>query len=1096
MRRPIALACLVLVLGTAVFAKPADVCPAAPKTERRKIFSLTIDFTFGRRKRACSANDADGDGVADALDPKPHDADIDGVPASDEVGTPAWLRWFWPPSRAKFSIYAAMVAAAWALALSSVRRVETDADRAHHRRDLELQLSKLVQLVAEHHKYLEKREEYRERKAELEALARARARASAAAGPDAPASALRKAENAEYQALVHETGFIDEHKPTPLSPARVLDVLVDRLDDCAIDRVPGLRARVAAYIKPARVAEHLERFDRGFEACHAILFERLIDHLDDVMAKTDAARPDEKPDLQQPAYASGAKLDEAVKLAKRARRYFYRRTFLGLPLVSSRVARARANPAAWPKARAAKDGEPPAVDDPGYDAATEFLRALSRAIKRLKQIRGVQRSRLLALVQMLSGPTLMYASLYLVGQLVVGSFGAMRTVYSTKMATDATLPEWRPLIKGSIFALVVIHVWDWGVNDLLLAVSRTRMKAGFKNRLKKDVFEALLRQDTGYFDANDGGALQRALQHDTEEVAHKFLEMPLNLFSNIAGIISMSVVLQLKCPGMLTRCIAFAAATMPVVKGMMSLRNQLHRKGHRMRERIGNKTGQVLGSIRTVRESGHEAQEVKDFVRTESSMSAISMRGELINQLTNPTVGAVMFGGYLSNTHYGAGLAHNGELAATDLMQLSHTSEGFTHQMRRLVDMLGEIANVIIPAERVFTLLETESVIEPSGGSVAARGAKSNGGNGKRGDGAPFETRNGGMEIVYDAVTFAYPTMPEHEILRGFSLKIPCGKTVAFVGERGCGKSTAFHMIKRSYDPEPGCGEMVVNGRPLREWSVRDYRRHIATVSQKIMLFDGTIKENILFGLSDDERRAFERPSADGKTCDDKLQELAEKVAAWEFIQQFPLRFETRIGGKGVGVAKLSPGQQQCIAIARALVKKPAFLLLDEATSAMDAKTQTTVAETIAKEQAAHGFTIVQIAHRLDTLKSSDVLYYLAHGRVIEVAGAESLDHKAVDELLARDIKWTKTKDPKSGEVSEKVTAGFFHHLWDVEKGVQDHRNKSPAEIDEELEKLGSEIQRAEVALEAARERKRHIDRAKRKMKAVTHFIDGRRMSM
>ena len=80
--------------------------------------------------------------------------------------------------------------------------------------------------------------------------------------------------------------------------------------------------------------------------------------------------------------------------------------------------------------------------------------------------------------------------------------------------------------------------------------------------------------------------------------------------------------------------------------------------------------------------------------------------------------------------------------------------------------------------------------------------------------------------------------------------------------------------------------------------------------------------------------------------------------------------------------------------------------------------------------------------------------------------------------------------------MSEKVTAGFFHHLWDVEKGVQDHRNKSPAEIDEELEKLGSEIQRAEVALEAARERKRHIDRAKRKMKAVTHFIDGRRMSM
>ena len=243
-------------------------------------------------------------------------------------------------------------------------------------------------------------------------------------------------------------------------------------------------------------------------------------------------------------------------------------------------------------------------------------------------------------------------------------------------------------------------------------------------------------------------------------------------------------------------------------------------------------------------------------------MSAISMRGELINQLTNPTVGAVMFGGYLSNTHYGAGLAHNGELAATDLMQLSHTSEGFTHQMRRLVDMLGEIANVIIPAERVFTLLETESVIEPSGGSVAARGAKSNGGNGKRGDGAPFETRNGGMEIVYDAVTFAYPTMPEHEILRGFSLKIPCGKTVAFVGERGCGKSRCFGLLQRSYDPIDG--RVIANGRPMAEWDVRSFRRKLSVVSQQVNLFTATIKENLLYGLDDAERlaRGFDGPEA------------------------------------------------------------------------------------------------------------------------------------------------------------------------------------------------------------------------------------------
>ena len=362
-----------------------------------------------------------------------------------------------------------MVAAAWALALSSVRRVETDADRAHHRRDLELQLSKLVQLVAEHHKYLEKREEYRERKAELEARARARA-GGAAAGPDAPASALRKAENAEYQALGTRRASSTStsrrrSRPRACSTCSSTASTTARSTAC-----PAARAR--RRVHQARARRRAPRALRPRLRGVPRERERLIDHLDDVMAKTDAARPDEKPDLQQPAAASGAKLDEAVKLAKRARRYFYRRTFLGLPLVSSRVAHARANPAAWPKARAAKDGEPPAVDDPGYDAATEILRALSRAIKRLKQIRGVQRSRLLAAACRCSrGPL---TRTYLVGQLVVGSFGAMRTVYSTKMATDATLPEWRPLIKGSIFALVVIHVWDWG---LTTSSSRSRARA-------------------------------------------------------------------------------------------------------------------------------------------------------------------------------------------------------------------------------------------------------------------------------------------------------------------------------------------------------------------------------------------------------------------------------------------------------------------------------------------------------------------------------------------------------------------------------------------------------------------------------------------
>ena len=306
--------------------------------------------------------------------------------------------------------------------------------------------------------------------------------------------------------------------------------------------------------------------------------------------------------------------------------------------------------------------------------------------------------------------------------------------------------------------------------------------------------------------------------------------------------------------------------------------------------------------------------------------------------------------------------------------------------------------------------------------------------------------------------------MPEHRVLRGLSLHVPAGKTVSLVGERGCGKSTTIEMLKRSYDPEPGRGQVRVNGQPMQHWDVRSFRRHISVVAQSVHLFGGSIRDNLLYGLTPDERRTRGFDGAEGAAKEEAEAELKRvcDMAGCDFIDDYPLRLETRLGTGGI---KLSGGQRQCIAVARALLKRPALLILDEATSALDAKTQSHVAASIASEQTRLGFTVVQIAHRLETLKGSDLVYFFAHGRVVEVGGADSLDKSAIDELLQVPIQTRSVPDPETGNPVKRLTAGYFHDMWDRAHGGGPHEEMTREALASKQQELVKELASIQKAL-------------------------------
>ncbi|GAB2299287.1 ABC transporter B member 15 [Dionaea muscipula] len=227
----------------------------------------------------------------------------------------------------------------------------------------------------------------------------------------------------------------------------------------------------------------------------------------------------------------------------------------------------------------------------------------------------------------------------------------------------------------------------------------------------------------------------------------------------------------------------------------------------------------------------------------------------------------------------------------------------------------------------------------------------------------------GSVEI--NDIDFAYPARPDIMIFKGFSLKMEAGVSTALVGQSGSGKSTIIGLIERFYDPLRGV--VKLDGRDIRGYHLRSLRRHIALVSQEPTLFAGSIKENIVYGVS-------------GTVDEAEIVEAARAANAHEFITGLRDGYGTWCGDRGV---QLSGGQKQRIAIARAILKNPAVLLLDEATSALDSQSEKVVQEAL--DRVMVGRTSVVVAHRLSTIQNCDVIAVLDKGKVVEEGSHSSL---------------------------------------------------------------------------------------------------------
>ena len=362
---------------------------------------------------------------------------------------------------------------------------------------------------------------------------------------------------------------------------------------------------------------------------------------------------------------------------------------------------------------------------------------------------------------------------------------------------------------------------------------------------------------------------------------------------------------------------------------------------------------ETLTSIQAVKAFTNEKYEVNRYTSSLNkvlveALKAATLRGGFVSFII-----FALFGGIVGVVWYGASLVAQGDLILADLLTFIFYTAFIGGSVGGLGDIYAQLQKTIGASDRILEILGDPSEIDLTRDSSSS-------------------TVSFGQIKVQD-LEFSYPSRPSVQIIKGINFTIEPGQKVAIVGTSGTGKSTLAQLFMRFY--EPNAGSISLGERPIADIDITEWRKMVALVPQEVLLFGGTIRENIAYG----------KPGA----TQEEIESAAELAYAKEFVESFPEKWDTMVGERGV---KLSGGQRQRIAIARAILKNPKFLLLDEATSALDSESEKWVQSAL--EELMKNRTSLIIAHRLSTIRSADLILVMEEGKIVEYGSHEVLMKK------------------------------------------------------------------------------------------------------
>ncbi|MCX6274454.1 MAG: ABC transporter transmembrane domain-containing protein [Bacteroidetes bacterium] len=476
--------------------------------------------------------------------------------------------------------------------------------------------------------------------------------------------------------------------------------------------------------------------------------------------------------------------------------------------------------------------------------------------------------------------------------------------------------------------------------------------------MRRDVYSKLLSMPMSFFTEKRVGELSNRISSDLSQIQDaisftlaEFLRGIFTLMIGLAFIFIISAKLAL-----VMLSVVPVIAVLAVVFGM-----RIRKMARKVQDQLadsGTIVQETFQGISMVKAFTSEFYEIGRYVKSiyavvNTAISNARYRGAFVSFMIFSVFGAIAFVMW-----YGAGMIQNGQLTIGSLTMFVIFSMFVGGTFAGFADMFGQLQKTLGATQSIREILRSEGEAVEIKQTIVE----------------PAHQLKG--SVRFDHVAFSYPSRKDVSVLKDISLSASNGEQIAIVGPSGAGKSTIASLLLRFYEPDNGT--INFDERPSKDFPLSQLRMQMAFVPQDVILFGGSIKENIAYG----------KPGA----TDEEILAAAKKANAHEFVERFPEQYETIVGERGI---KLSGGQRQRIAIARAILKDPAILILDEATSSLDSESEQLVQDAL--ENLMKGRTSFVIAHRLSTIRNADKIILIDKGIVSESGThAELMSHNGL----------------------------------------------------------------------------------------------------
>ena len=544
--------------------------------------------------------------------------------------------------------------------------------------------------------------------------------------------------------------------------------------------------------------------------------------------------------------------------------------------------------------------------------------------------------------------------------------------------TQVDNPEYASLAQALFKLGIVLFfgvVCSFTYNRLMINVSQ-----GTLLRLRKSLFEHMEKLPISYFDSRTHGDVMSTYTNDVDTLRQMIGSSLPQVFNSIISlVVTFASMVVLSIP--LTLVSIIMAVVMMFTTTKLGKRSRAFFKTQQLKlAEVNGFIEEMMTGQKVVKVFCHEAKAIERFEKINEDLRSSNYNANKIANIVMPVNGNLGNLGYVLIAVVGATVA----LSSSPSLLTSHLSLGtivafltlnksFTQPISHLSQQINSVLNASVGAERVFNLMDAEPEVD-EGRWVMENGCWVKGADepaatgGKRSASAAIQSTPIQGDVDFKDVDFSY--VPEKQVLFDIDINTNPGQKIAFVGGTGAGKTTVINLINRFYDVQKG--RILFDGIPVDDINKSSLRKCLGMVLQETHLFTGTVLDNIRYGRLD--------------ATDEECIEAARLVGADDFIRRLANGYATMLNGDG---GNLSQGERQLLAIARAAIANPPVLILDEATSSIDTRTETLVQRGM--DSLMKGRTTFVIAHRLSTVRNSDIINVMDHGRIIEQGSHEQL---------------------------------------------------------------------------------------------------------